>query len=187
MNPREINDCKINSNFRNVISVIRAFNDNDLSEFIKIEILIDNFYIDMPKDKETAINDFLWFFRCGKEFKPSKKELKDIPYDFEIDEGLIFAAIMAQYGINIREIDYLHWWDFKAYFDSLTSEHLIVQVIGHRTKDLSKLKGAELKRTRELKEYWKIQYDNPIKLTLEQRDKKIIEETDRIAHERLKI
>ena len=91
----------------------------------------------------------LWFYRCGKEITSSKgngkgKRVTQI-YSFEHDDDYIYAAFMDQYNIDLQDIEYLHWWKFKAMFKSLKEDNEIVKIMGYRSMDLSKIKSKEEK------------------------------------------
>ncbi len=65
-------------------------------------------------------------------------------YSFTYDASLIYAAFMAQYGIDLTKDD-LHWWLFRALFEGLTDENKICKVMEIRSVDLSKIKDKEQK------------------------------------------
>ena len=49
-------------------------------------------------------------------------------YD-EFDNDLIYSAFKDQYSIDLQEIEYLHWWKFKAMFDALKDDNKIVEIM----------------------------------------------------------
>lgn len=65
-------------------------------------------------------------------------------YSFTHDASLIYAAFMAQYGIDLTKDD-MHWWLFRALFEGLTDENRICKVMEIRSIDLSKIKDKEQK------------------------------------------
>lgn len=65
---------------------------------------------------------------------------------------MIYTAFKTQYNIDLEEIEFLHWWKFKAMFNGLKSDNKIVEIMGYRAIDLSKIKDKEeKKRYKELK------------------------------------
>lgn len=79
----------------------------------------------------------IWFYRCGKD--PGEKQKKSgdnntdgVPYSFEYDAPYIYAAFMQTYRIDLTRKD-LHWWQFRALFDSLPEDTQFVKIIGYRT------------------------------------------------------
>ena len=141
---------KINTDFRIGILFELLMQDNSLSNKAKLKQAIDLYYFNTSEiqDIETAINDIIWFYGCGKkEEKTSQKnkeekEIKQI-YSYEFDDELIYSAFKDQYNIDLQDIEYLHWWKFKALFNGLKKDNLIVEIMGYRAIDLSKIKDKE--------------------------------------------
>lgn len=110
------------------------------------------FYPEMNKIKDTkkAIDDIIWFYSCGKsEEKTSQKNRKDKNkqiYSYEFDNDLIYSAFKNQYNVDLEEIEYLHWWKFKAMFNGLKSDNRIVEIMGYRAMELSKIKDKDMKK-----------------------------------------
>ena len=64
---------------------------------------------------------------------------------------------MDQYSIDLQDIEYLHWWKFKAMFKSLKEDNEIVKIMGYRSMDLSKIKDKEQKSYyKKMQELYKI-------------------------------
>ena len=98
-----------------------------------------------------AIDNILWFYRCGKE---ETKKVKQI-YSYEFDDKYIYSAFLDQYNINLQRVEYLHWWEFKSMFDGLKDDNKIVKIMGYRAIDLSKIKDKdEKKRYMKLKQQY---------------------------------
>ena len=117
--------------------------------------------INQIEDVEKAINDIIWFYSCGKnEEKTSQKNKKGNNkqiYSYEFDNDLIYSAFKNQYNIDLEEIEYLHWWKFKAMFNGLKSDNKIVEIMGYRAMNLSKIKDKEMKKHyKELQEEYKL-------------------------------
>lgn len=110
------------------------------------------FYPEMNKIKDTkkAIDDIVWFYSCGRsEEKTSQKNKKSKNkqiYSYEFDNDLIYSAFKNQYNVDLEEIEYLHWWKFRAMFNGLKSDNRIVEIMGYRAMDLSKIKDKEMKK-----------------------------------------
>ena len=109
-------------------------------------------------------------YQSLKLFYPNLKQVnkkeKQI-YSYEFDNELIYSAFKNQYNIDLEEIEYLHWWKFKAMFNGLKSDNKIVEIMGYRAMDLSKVKDKE-----ERKRYRKLQklYALPDMRTQEQKE-----------------
>lgn len=97
---------------------------------------------DIPQNYEAAANALVWFYKCGKEDSPQKRAIaakrrKSRIYSFDYDDDYIYAAFRSQYGVNLQRIKYLHWWEFRAMFNSLTSSNEFVKIMEYRSVDLT--------------------------------------------------
>lgn len=144
---------EINSNFRNSI----LFEELILNEDISKEEVQDKaiqLYFKKPIIKSyrpMALQAIIDFYSCGRpeEETEGRKEnynskQKNI-YSFKYDDEYIYSAFLDQYGIDLQDIDYLHWWKFKAMFKSLKSDNKIVEIMGYRSMDLNSIKDKEQK------------------------------------------
>lgn len=143
---------KIDVNFRTSIKFELLMQDNNINDKGKVLLALNLYYCEEINDIKTAIEDMLWFYRCGKEIK--KKELansndtsnKQIQiYSYEFDDEYIYAAFLEQYGIDLNTIKYLHWWKFRALFNSLKEDTQIVKIMGYRAMNISKIKDKDMK------------------------------------------
>jgi hypothetical protein len=156
----EVNGIKyeINTNFRTSILFEMMMQDNELEDEFKIALTLEQYYPilnsnyydlieNLLNNKNEAIEKILWFYRCGKDTKKSNsgngKSVKI--YDYDCDDEYIYSAFLDQYGIDLQDIKYLHWWKFKAMFNSLKEDNQIIKIMGYRGMDLSKIKDKEQK------------------------------------------
>lgn len=108
----------INCDFRDVILICNAFNDPDLTQSEKTQIMLTNLYVDdwwEFGNIEEAIKQAIWFIDWGKEYK----EKEDGPriMDWEQDYNLIVSAVNKSTNvIDVRELPFMHWWTFLGYF-----------------------------------------------------------------------
>lgn len=140
---------EINSDFRTSILFELLMQDSSIGAEDKIITALELYYPVIPENINEAIEQMLWFYRCGKEITSSKgngkgKSVTQI-YSFEHDDAYIYAAFMDQYNIDLQDIEYLHWWKFKAMFNSLKEDIKIVKIMEYRSIDLSKIKDKEQK------------------------------------------
>lgn len=162
---QRINLEKFRTDFRISILFELLMQDPNIKKEDKILKTLVLFYTEPKYVTEiglhTAIDNALWFYRCGKEEENDdnneendEKKVKQI-YSFEFDDKYIYAAFLDQYNINLQQIEYLHWWEFKAMFDGLKEENQIVKIMGYRATDLSKIKDKEeKKRYKKLKDLY---------------------------------
>lgn len=152
---------EINSDFRTSILFELLIQDNSIDRKNKIHMALKLYYPVIPKNIDEAIEKILWFYRCGKDVTNSKgngkcKTVTQI-YSFEHDDDYIYAAFMDQYKIDLQDIEYLHWWKFKAMFNSFKEDIKIVKIMEYRSVDLSKIKDKDQKAYyRKMKELYKI-------------------------------
>lgn len=142
-------EYEINSDFRTSILFELLMQDGTIEEDDKILMALQLYYSDIPENIKEAIEQMLWFYRCGKDVSSSKgngksKGVTQI-YSFEYDDDYIYSAFLDQYGVDLQDIEYLHWWKFKAMFKSLKDDNMIVKIMGYRSMDLSKVKDKEQK------------------------------------------
>ena len=152
---------EINSDFRTSVLFELLMQDDSVKKEDKIFMALQLYYPVIPKNFNEAIEQMLWFYRCGKDITKSKgngkgKSVTQI-YSFDYDDDYIYAAFMDQYGIDLQDIKYLHWWKFKAMFKSLKEDNEIVKIMGYRSMDLSKIKDKEQKAYyKKMQEMYKI-------------------------------
>ncbi len=83
---------------------------------------------------------------------------KEILFDYEIDSDYIYAAFLGQYGIDLLEVEELHWYKFLALFKGLKDDEMICKIMSYRGYE--KTNGKE-DRFLKLKEMWRIERITP--------------------------
>ena len=58
-------------------------------------------------------------------------------YSFEHDDDYIYSAFLTQYHIDLQDVEYLHWWKFKALLRTLSSELEFSKIMGYRSIDIN--------------------------------------------------
>ena len=153
-------DFKINSDFRISIHFEQLMQDitKDDNEIFSEALRMYYPEIDIIPDTQEAVNQMLWFYRCGKELKENKESKKksDEIYSFEHDSDYIYSAFLDQYKTDLQEIKYLHWWKFKAMFTSLKEDNEISKIMSIRATDASKLSKEQKEHYRKLKKIYAI-------------------------------
>jgi len=133
----------------------------------KLQEALDLFYPSgQPSDFEAAIHEAIFIYKCGETSIQEKTRAKkngnvalkpQLIYDYEYDAPYIYAAFLSQYGIDLVDIDYLHWWKFQALFKSLESTTKIMEIMSYRAADIRKIKNKEERaRIAKLKELYRI-------------------------------
>ncbi len=141
----------IDTDFRTCIifeKLMQSVDDDKAS----VESWLNLFYtIEQPADVQKAVDGILHIYCCGRPAEQTSQPKKNgnvilrpkMIYDYEHDAPYIFGAFMSQYGIDLNEIEYLHWWKFNALFRSLNSDNKIVEIMGYRATDLGQIKNKE--------------------------------------------
>lgn len=168
----------ISTNFRTFILFEMLLSDNSLSDRRKMEEMINLFFVEETPERitEEVINSIIDFYRCGKQETRKQKAVrrtvknKKKVYDFECDDAYIYAAFVSAYNIDLNEIDYLHWWKFKALFNGLPSDCEFVKIMGYRATDTTAIKDNK-ERNRILK--LQALYALPEHLTVEEKAARI--------------
>ena len=141
----------IDTNFRNGIIFEKiAFSDIPIKN--KVAQLLPIFYTEqMPRNITVAMETIIGFYSCGVETKkdtaPQRRKNGNVVlkpkmiYDYFHDAPYIYAAFLGNYGIDLNDIEYLHWWKFHALFRGLPSSAKIVEIMGYRGTDLGRIKS----------------------------------------------
>ena len=106
----------INTDFRDVLRTLTAFEDPNLTDAEKAYICLHNTYPDLgdiPKDDiQAAFDAAVAFIDHGsRDDGPSPRTM-----DWTQDAGLIFPAVNRSAGFEVRSAEYIHWWTFLGYF-----------------------------------------------------------------------
>lgn len=135
-----------------MIKLEKLILDESMSAVERINQIMAMVYLkELPSDIEAAFNGVLFIYSCGKPSDKSNTEdrkkkngeiaLKEkLIYDYEFDAPYIYGAFLSHYGIDLQDIEYLHWWKFQAMFKSLPSTQKIVEIMGYRATDTAQIK-----------------------------------------------
>lgn len=177
-------EVSIASDFRTGILFEILAQDGTIDKEMKAQAALQLWFPQgLPVYTEESINDavdqMLWFYLCGKTIteqpektngKPQSKGISRRIYDFDIDAPLIYAAFLAQYRIDLQDVEDLHWWKFTAMFAGLSEEHEISKIMGYRSIEL-----ATIKNKAERERYTKLQakYALPDNRSVEDKERMI--------------
>ena len=135
------------------------------------------YYPRIPNNLPEAIEKIVWFYGCGEcveEQEETKKRYVrkstgEPAYSFSKDAAYIYAAFKEQYDIDLTEIQDLHWWKFKALFDSLNEETQMKKIMYYRKVSISGMDRDRRAYINEMKKLYSLSKDKK-KMTLEQRN-----------------
>ena len=147
-------DYAIRTDFRDILTIITAFNDPELEDrekmFACLYILYEDFEDIKPDDYEEAYMQAVRFIDCGEEPKEGKNPRL---MDWEQDERILFPAINSVAGYETRACEYIHWWTFMGYFMEIR-EGVFSQVLSLRQK-----KAKHKKMEKWEQEFWRSNKD----------------------------
>lgn len=139
------------ADYRVALLILQAFNDVNLKEHEKYEIMIRSLFeepekvFELIQQNENAIKEVvekcIWFLDCGKKWEQTAHQPKIM--DWEQDEQMIFSAVNKVAGKETRECEYIHWWTFVGYMSEI-DEGVFSTVVHIRKK---RAKGKQLDKT----------------------------------------
>ncbi len=142
----------IRTDFRDMLTIMEAFEDPDLENGEKLFVMLYIIYPDFEQipqgDLEEAYRQAAWFLDCGAD---AERETGNSPrlVDWGQDERILFPAINAVAAREVRAMEYLHWWTFMGYFMEIR-EGTYSQVLQLRQK---KARGKKLEKWE--REFWR--------------------------------
>lgn len=152
------NGFTIKTDFRQAIKFELLMQDRSINDKEKVILALNLFY-DEVTDVNKQLDDMIWFYLKGKkieELKTSKESNNQQIYSFEYDADYIFSAFLETYNIDLNVV-LMHWWKFKAMFEGLNEKTKLVEIMGYRAIDLSKIKDKEeKKRYKNLKKIYQL-------------------------------
>ena len=114
----------IDPDFRQVLRILSAMEDPDLTEGEKAAICLVNLYVDAdqipPELAQAAFDAAIRFIDHGAGDGPeglaSRRKPGPRTMDWTQDAPLIFPAVNRAAGFEVRDAPFLHWWTFLGYF-----------------------------------------------------------------------
>jgi len=163
-------EYSINTNFRINMMFELLMQDDSFSQEEKLYMALELYYNKIPDNITLAVDKMLWFYKCGKEDVEVKQEKDNVEieteaeesednkskiYSFEHDDEYIYSAFLDQYGIDLQDIENLHWWKFKALFKGLKEDNLIFKIMSYRSIKISNdMSDTDKKYYRKMKEIY---------------------------------
>lgn len=136
----------INTDYRVILQIISAMNDDELKDSEKAYICLKQIYGDhlkeIPKeDYSEALKEAYLFIDYNPTLDNNKKNPKVV--DWEQDEQLIFPAINKVAGAEVRAIPHVHWWTFLGWFQSIDTDGSVFGMVLTIRQKRSKHKKLE--------------------------------------------
>ena len=158
-------EIRIRTDFREYIRLIDLLKTDKLRDYEKLQFIIQYFH-DRPDNMASALDelvDFVNLEQMREKISESDEDNQEETVDnrplfsFQYDYPYILSGFLSSYGINLRTIEYMHWWEFRLLFDGLPEGTEIKKRIMYRS-----INPAEIKDNEERKRIIKIQ--NAIRL-----------------------
>lgn len=142
------------TDFRSYIKLMDVFRAKDLTDRDRAEFIC-SFFLKIPSNMNMAIESLLEFISMDTLKPPVSTEvLEDVDanleeepvkmvYSFEFDYPYILAGFRQCYQIDLRTVEYMHWWEFRCLFQGLPVDTEIKQRIHYRGLELSEIKDKE--------------------------------------------
>ena len=139
---------EIRTDYRDVLTVLLAFEDPELGDNEKVYVCLKAIYEDfedIPKeDYSAAFEAAMGFIDHGA----GDKKHAPRTMDWEQDANILFPAINSVAGYEVREAEYIHWWTFLGMFMEI-GEGVFSTVLSLRQK---KARGKKLEKWE--REWW---------------------------------
>lgn len=184
--PTKYKNVELNTDFRVALEIFRIQSDPSKDDTTKKLEALNKLYkfeihLDDPADLvEFAWSGLEWFLKGGdghfinivekdedeeknneddEESNVKKGDNEDFPLDYDFDSSRIYTAFLRSYGINLIEIEYMHYFDFLYRLQDIDDECALSRVMGFRTETLNGKKGKERSALRKMKKLYEIPYE----------------------------
>lgn len=123
----------INTSYKAAILLEQIMADNELSEYEKLFEAMLLYYGNVEGNIEQKLERIIWLYSCDNSEEGQISADADLRqgkriFSFAEDADYIYAAFLAQYGIDLQVED-IHWWKFMALFKSLGEENEICKIM----------------------------------------------------------
>jgi len=169
----------VNWGFRTFLLIEICIFDSHLSDTDRVMSGLELFYGEnMPDDVNQAFERMMWFYRGGKEPKEEKTKKGAAKakrcYCFEQDAPYIYSAFRTQYGIDLQDVSStdIHWWKFKALFESLNEDLKMSKIMYYRVAKTSGMDKDQRAFINDMKKLYALDVDETAdnKMALAKRD-----------------
>lgn len=139
------------TDFRIWMEFDRIMHLNDISTKDKIMMIL-RLCLDsqrckvLPQDVMATMDALCCFYTRGKKSKGADKGKKERALDFSKDSGYIYSAFLAQYGIDLLSIPYMHWYVFCSLLEGLEDTREIVKIMRYRLCEPEREQNAEKRK-----------------------------------------
>lgn len=124
----------VRPSYLNVFRIFSVFEADELTDQEKSLVFLRRMYVDFPSispaDYAAAYEAAMRFIEAGEhKAKPSPRVIY-----WEKDEQMLFAAVNAAAGCEVRNQPDMHWWTFLGHFQNIDAEGTYGTILRIRTK-----------------------------------------------------
>lgn len=123
-------EYQVNADYRDILEIIDYLQDINLDDVTRRYVAMSLFYEGfetMPRsDYRDAMAEMLRFINLGEGPEDGRPQPKTI--DWEQDRTIIAAEINKVAGLDVRGLEFLHWWTFMGFFGAIGEGQLSMLV-----------------------------------------------------------
>jgi len=143
----------VDADFKTVLKIIKLFEDGQALQRHKTALALKWFYRDGGPGGLSEALDLLYEFIKEPDRSdgvlPKRGRGAEKQFCYEFDAREIYASFLAEYGVDLLEAGFLHWFKFKIMLNNLSEDSAFAKKIRLRFIDLKDYKGeAYLKMSR---------------------------------------
>lgn len=148
---------KIVTDYKDWLRFYDMMHDSDCSEREKLETLLQFYLQSIPAravpEMHKPLIDFFTMkgVREGCQEEGGAIRNRKPLYDFKFDADCIISGFWQDYGIDLTENRYMHWWKFRILLDGLSADTEFKQRVMYRNTDVGQIKdGKERQRIQKI-------------------------------------
>ena len=140
---------QIATDFRSWIAFFDMISDDKLDEKSKVYGALEWFTESIPRNITEAYKALMMFMACADlqishtSTGRSTNSYSSPVLSYLYDSPYIFSAFLQVYNINLRTVEYMHWYEFRALFDGLPEDIPIKKRMAYRCIKLSDIKDKK--------------------------------------------
>ena len=140
-------EYEVITDFREWVRFADTAAADELTEEEKLCIFMLYFTKEKPKDFSKALKALIDFYGCADVPKAGRKiggksSFSAPVFSYTYDAGYVIAAFRQVYGIDLKSIDYMHWYEFRYLFEAIPDNTAIKERIAYRAVNLSSVKDS---------------------------------------------
>lgn len=137
---------RIITDFREYIKLLELLRDEQIETSDKY-YLIMQWFLDIPKASFKKCLDALANFMTmeseqeeSTEDNEGKAESKKQVLSYTQDAPFILSGFLECYGIDLQQVDYMHWWKFQILIEGMNEDCELKKRMSYRSIDVSQIK-----------------------------------------------